>query len=349
MIKKSYFGTTKDGGEISKYTLTNSKGMSVDIINFGAIITSIKTPDRTGKLGDVVLAYQSADDYFEGNPYYFGAVIGRYGNRIAYAEFELDSKTYKLEKNNGCHNLHSGKGGFHNKIWHAEIIDSKIPILKMSYVSPDGEGGFPGNLEVCVIYTLKENNELEICYQATTDQVTVVNMTQHTYFNLSGNVSFSILNHELKLNAEQFIPTDETNIPFGHFENVVNTPFDFKISKTIGKDITAMDEQIKVGFGYDHTFVIPGEGLRAFAEVYDSVSGRILEVKTTEPGVQFYTGNHLDGSKFNQEGNPIASRTGFCLETQKFPDSPNQRQFPTSILKPGELYESKTVFKFSVK
>ncbi|ACU08179.1 aldose 1-epimerase [Flavobacteriaceae bacterium 3519-10] len=345
-IKVSDYGITPAGERVEKFTLENSHGMSVEIITFGAIITSLTVPHKAGNLQNVVLGYADPADYFNGNPYYLGAIIGRFGNRIANAEFELEGKKYTLEANDGVNALHGGKNGFHTKVWKAETVGECA--LKFTYISDDGEEGFPGELAVSVVYTLTDDNALEVSYQAITDKTTVVNLTQHTYFNLSGDLSESVSDHKIKIESGYFLPTDDAMIPTGELRKVENTPFDFRELKTIGLEIDSEDSEIMKGSGYDHTWVLNGEESKSAATAVHERSGRILEVLTTEPGVQFYTGNHLDGKLKNQSGKSIEKRTGFCLETQHFPDSPNQKDFPSVILKPGEVYESKTVFKFSV-
>lgn len=350
MIIKEDYAMTKNNESVEKYTLKNKNGMSVDIINLGGIITSINVPDKNGKWQEVVLAYENPNNYLEGNPFYFGAIIGRYGNRIANAEFEIDDEVYELEANNGPNNLHGGTHGFHTKIWDVELLENEEnPSLKLTYFSKNGEEGFPGNLKVAVIYTLSNDNALEMKYEATTDKSTVVNMTQHTYFNLSGDFSKSILDHELQLNCDYYLPTNSTMIPTGELKFVKNTAFDFTSFKTLGKEIENSETDLLQGCGYDHSFVVNGEGFRNVGTVQNLDSGIVLDVFSTEPGVQLYTGNHLNTSKNNQQGSPCERRTGFCLETQHFPDSPNQKSFPTTLLKPNEVYQSKTIFKFSIK
>ncbi len=345
MIITENYAIAKNGESVKKYTLSNQNGMSVEILNLGGIITSIKVPNKNGALTDVVLGYQNPEDYFE-NPFYFGAIIGRYGNRIANAKFEIANQVFSLEANNGGHNLHGGTNSFHTKIWTAEILDNS---LKLTYLSPDGEEGFPGNLHGTVTYTLTDANDLEVEYGATTDKTTVVNMTQHSYFNLSGDFSTSILDHELQLNSDYYLPTDETMIPTGELKSVEDTAFDFRQFKTLGQDIENQELDIVQGYGYDHTLVINGEGLRKVATVKSAKSGIVLEVHSTEPGVQLYTGNHINASKKNQQGGDCLRRSGFCLETQHFPDSPNQTAFPSTLLKVGEAYSSRTILKFLVE
>lgn len=349
-ISTSDYGVTPKGDSIKKYTLTNKNGMKVEVINFGGIITSLTAPDRNGKYEDVVLGFTKPEGYFNGNPYYFGALIGRYGNRIANAKFTLEGKVYAIDKNDGPNSLHGGKEGFHTRFWNIEAVkNAKFPTLKLSYTSADGEEGYPGKLTTIVFYTLTDDNALEISYEAETDKPTVVNLTQHSYFNLSGNFTKTITDHELQINADHFLPVNETLIPTGEQKAVKGTPFDFTVSKPIGKDIGADDDQLKKGKGYDHNWILNGKGLRSIAKVYHQGTGRLMEVFTDEPGVQFYSGNFLDGKFDTKTGGKNEFRTGFCLETQHFPDSPNQPSFPSTELKPGQKYQSKTIYKFSVK
>lgn len=349
-VHTSDYGVTPKGDSIKKYTLSNKNGMKVEVINFGGIITSLTAPDRNGKYEDVVLGFTKPEGYFDGNPYYFGALIGRYGNRIANAKFTLDGKTYEINKNDGPNSLHGGKEGFHTRFWNIEVVkDAKFPTLKLSYTSADGEEGYPGKLTTTVFYMLTDDNALEISYEAETDKPTVVNLTQHSYFNLSGNFTKTITDHELQINADHFLPVNETLIPTGEQKAVKGTPFDFTVSKPIGKDISADDDQLKKGKGYDHNWILNGKGLRSIAKVYHQGTGRSMEVFTDEPGVQFYSGNFLDGKFDTKTGGKNEFRTGFCLETQHFPDSPNQPSFPSTELKPGQKYHSKTIYKFSVK
>jgi aldose 1-epimerase len=349
-VHTSDYGVTPKGDSIKKYILSNKNGMKVEVINFGGIITSLTAPDRNGKYEDVVLGFTKPEGYFDGNPYYFGALIGRYGNRIANAKFTLEGKAYEIDKNDGPNSLHGGKEGFHTRFWKIEVVkDAKFPTLKLSYTSADGEEGYPGKLTTIVFYTLTDDNALEISYEAETDKPTVVNLTQHSYFNLSGNFTKTITDHELQINADHFLPVNETLIPTGEQKAVKGTPFDFTASKPIGKDISVEDDQLKKGKGYDHNWILNGKGLRSIAKVYHQGTGRLMEVFTDEPGVQFYSGNFLDGKFDTKTGGKNEFRTGFCLETQHFPDSPNQPSFPSTELKPGQKYQSKTIYKFSVK
>jgi aldose 1-epimerase len=343
------------GEEFSRirvYTLQNKSGMTVKVTNYGAIITSIVVPDRDGKMADIALGYDRVEDYMNAvDKPYFGAIVGRYGNRIAKGQFTLDGEAYALAKNNGENHLHGGVIGFDKVVWDANLIDDKT--IELSYVSKDLEEGYPGKLEVKVTYRLTDDNELVVEYLATTDKATPVNLTQHTYFNLKGEGEGTILDHELMLNAKQFTPVDEGLIPTGELRDVAGTPFDFATAKPIGRDIDEENQQLKFGRGYDHNWVLKkggkdGETTLA-ARVYEPTTGRTLEVNTTEPGIQFYCGNFLDGRLKGKSDKPYVHRGGFCLETQHYPDSPNQPSFPSTILKPGEQYESKTIFKFSTK
>jgi len=352
-IKKESFGKTTSGEQIELYSLTNKKGMEVSITNFGATVVTLKVPDRAGKATDIVLGYDTLDGYENGTSY-FGATVGRYGNRIASGKFSIDGKTYALPKNNGENTLHGGIVGFNKKVWKAREIASKEgESLEMTYLSADGEEGFPGNLSAKVVFTLPaERNELKIDYTATTDKDTVLNLTNHSYFNLTGEGNGDILDHVMTLHAKQFTPVDKGLIPTGELKNVAGTPMDFNSATAIGKRINESDEQLVFGKGYDHNWVLAraggGNGLSIAAEAYDPKSGRKLEVLTTEPGVQFYSGNFLDGAK-GKGNKPYPQRAAFCLETQHFPDSPNHANFPSTLLKPNAVFHSQTVFRFSAK
>ena len=350
-IVKFDYGTTPKGEKIESYKLKNQNGMEVDIITFGGIITDLKVPNKDGVSENVVTGFNSLEQYMKPNPF-FGALIGRFGNRIAKGKFTLDGKEYTLATNNGPNALHGGPEGFFRAVWKAEEAKSgEAAVLKLSYLSKDMEEGYPGNLKVVVTYTLTKNNELEVLYEATTDKKTVVNLTQHTYFNLSGDFSKTILDHEITLNADKIVPVDATLIPTGELQDVANTPFDFRKPKLIGKEIDAKDEQLVRGKGYDHCWVLNNteKGKTVIATAYHPASGRVLEMTTDEPGIQFYSGNFLDGTLPMRNGGTYAHRTGFCLETEHYPDSPNQKNFPTTVLNPGENYKTKTTFKFSVK
>jgi aldose 1-epimerase len=349
---KSSWGKTPDGEQVDLYTLTNKNGVEAAITTYGGAVVSLKVPDRQGQVGDVVLGFDSVGGYVD-NKSYFGAIIGRYGNRIGHAQFTLDGKTYKLAKNNGENTLHGGIKGFNKAVWAAKEIPAEGgQALELSYLSKDGEEGFPGNLQVRVIYTLTDSNELKVEYFATTDKKTVVNLTNHSYFNLAGPGSGDILGHILTMEADQFTPVDSGLIPTGELRDVSGTPFDFRTPTPIGARIQSDDEQIKLGGGYDHNFVLrrkPGAPISLGARVVEPKTGRIMEVWTTEPGVQFYTGNFLDGSAHGKGGIAYTKRSAFCLETQHFPDSPNQPKFPSVVLNPGERYHTTTIYKFSTE
>lgn len=349
-ITKASFGKTAEGAPVDLYTLKNASGMEVAIATFGGRIVSLKAPGRNGQFTDVVLGFDNMEGYLGEHPY-FGALVGRYGNRIAKGQFKLDGKTYKLAINNGVNALHGGLKGFDKVVWTAREVPGGDPSVELTYLSKDGEEGYPGSLTEKVTYSLTAANELKIEYSATTDKDTVVNVTNHSYFNLAGQGHGDILSHVLQLNAAKFTPVDAGLIPTGELKNVEGTPFDFRQPTVIGSRINAEDEQLKRGGGYDHNFVVDGSAgtLRLAARVSEPTSGRVLEVSTTEPGVQFYTGNFLDGTVKGKGGVAYAKRTGFCLETQHFPDSPNHPDFPTTALKAGAEYNSTTVFKFSVQ
>lgn len=352
MVIKEKYGTLPEGGNIDLYTLTNANGMEVKITNYGGIITHLKAPDRDNNHSDVVLGYDSLQSYIANNPY-FGALIGRYGNRIANGKFIIDEKEYQLAQNNGPNHLHGGIKGFDKADWEVIEINKNADSasIRMNYFSTDMEEGYPGNLDVFVTYSLNSNNELKVHYQATTDKATIVNLTQHSYFNLSGNFSNEILDHEIVINADAYLPVDSTLIPTGEIRNVTGTPFDFTSAKAIGKDINADDNQLKVGNGYDHCWVLNDQnsGMRLIASAYHPGTGRFLEIISDEPAVQFYTGNFLDGTLSAKGGGTYPFRSGFCLETQHYPDSPNQPEFPSVLLNPGEKYETTTIFRFSAK
>jgi aldose 1-epimerase len=338
-----------DGQRIELYTLTNGKGMQVAITNYGGVVVKLIVPDRHGKMADVVLGFDDLDGYLGTHPF-FGALIGRYGNRIGNARFKLHGVEYKLEANNGNNSLHGGSQGFDKKVWKSREIPGGEPALELTYLSKDGEEGYPGNLTATVVYTLTNNNELKIDYRATTDKDTVVNLTNHSYFNLAGEGNGDILKTELMINADRFTPIDSTLIPTGELRKVDGTPLDFRKLTAIGARINADDEQLKFGRGYDHNFVLnrQGPGLVLAARAVDPGSGRELEIHTTQPGMQFYSGNFLNGSVKGKGGIAYGPRAAFCLETQHFPDSPNKPNFPSTALKPGQVYHEVTVFKFSV-
>src|SRR5688572_12008035 len=347
-VKREPFGKMADGKAVERFTLTNANGIELKAISYGGIITSLRVPDRSGRFDDIVLGFDSLDGYLKDHPF-FGAIIGRYGNRIAKGAFPLDGKTYKLAANNGPNHLHGGNKGFDKVLWTVEPVTGRNAIA-FTRTSPDGEEGYPGNLRVQVTYTLTDANELIVDYRATTDKATPVNLTQHSYFNLAGQASGDILGHQLMLNADRYTPVDDTLIPTGELAPVAGTPFDFRKPTPIGARINTDHPQLKAGKGYDHNWVLnrKGGGLALAARVHEPKTGRTLEVVTTEPGIQFYAGNFLDGTLTGKGGAVYKHRTGFCLETQHYPDSPNQPKFPTTTLKPGAEYRTRTVFTFGV-
>lgn len=347
-VRHAPFGTMPDGQTVNQYTLTNANGIELAAIGYGGIITSLRVPDRTGSMDDIVLGFDRLEDYLKEHPF-FGAIIGRYGNRIAKGRFTLNGQTYALATNNGPNHLHGGNKGFDKVLWQVEPVTGRNALV-FTRTSPDGEEGYPGNLRVRVMYTLTDKNELIVDYSATTDKPTPVNLTQHSYFNLAGQASGDILGHELMLNADRYTPVDDTLIPTGELAPVAGTPFDFRKPTAIGARIKASHAQLKAGGGYDHNWVLnrKGAALQLAARVVEPKTGRTLEVATTEPGIQFYSGNFLDGTLKGKGGAVYNHRTGFCLETQHFPDSPNQPTFPSTILKPGQEYKTQTVFTFGV-
>ena len=350
-VETARFGMLPSGEAVSVYTLTNVNGIELRAINYGGIVTSLRTPDRTGALADIVLGYETIDGYLKSSPY-FGAIIGRYGNRIANARFTIGDSTYRLAANNGPNSLHGGTVGFDKVLWNAEPFDSSGRVgVAFTYTSRDGEEGYPGTLTARVTYTLTDQNEFVIEYAATTDKATPVNLTQHTYFNLAGDGSGPVLPQRIMIDADAFTPVDSTLIPTGERQPVAGTPFDFRKLTAIGARIGDTNEQLRIAGGYDHNFVLnrKGDGLQRAARVVDPATGRTLEVATTEPGLQFYSGNFLDGTLTGKSGHVYRHRTGFCLETQHFPDSPNQPSFPSVLLRPGEQYSSKTVYTFGVE
>jgi len=344
-IVKSDFGVLADGSKADLYTLTNANGMEVKVTNYGGAITSWTAPDKDGKYANIALGYETVEDYVAGSPY-FGAIIGRYGNRIAGGKFTLGDSTYQLPLNDGPNSLHGGEKGFDKVLWTATPADGEEPQLKLSYLAKDGEQGYPGNLQVTVTYTLQKDNSLKIDYEATTDKETVVNLTNHTYFNLAGGGA--ITDHVLTLDADRFLSVSETLIPTGERRAVAGTVFDFTKATRIGDGIGAGDEQIRFGKGYDHCWVFTDSStiLKPVGRVSDPKSGREMEVLTTEPAIQFYSGNFMTGEYKGKGGRSYPYRTGFCLETQHYPDSPNQPSFPSTLLKPGETYTSTTVYRF---
>jgi aldose 1-epimerase len=349
-LKKESFGKTTDGQTVDLYTLTNSSGMEAKITNYGGIVVSLKVPDRRGSFEDVVLGFDNLDGYLKGHPY-FGAIIGRYGNRIGKARFTLNGVEYKLAANNGENSLHGGVKGFDKAVWSAKEVKVNDGVgLELNYLSKDGEEGYPGNLSVRVVYSLTNKNELKVVYFATTDKDTVLNLTNHSYFNLAGQGNGDILNHQVMINADRFTPVDSGLIPTGELRDVKATPFDFRQLTAIGARVNEDHEQLKLGRGYDHNWVLNGKAgsLRQAVKVTEPSTGRVMEVWTTEPGVQFYIGNFLDGSLTGKGGKVYKHRYGFCFETQHFPDSPNQPGFPSTVLKKGGRYNSTTIYKFSV-
>ncbi len=342
-VSIEWWGNMPDGDSVFLYTLKNDRGSVVTISNYGGIVTSFQVKDKNDKLSSVVVGLPSLEDYLE-HPPYFGAIIGRYANRIANAGFELDGQKYEIDKNDGANSLHGGDKGFDKRIWKTVVTDDSLPSVTCSYQSKDGEGGYPGNVDVNVVYTLTNDNELRIEYFAKTDKATPINLTNHSYFNLTGDVTNSILDHKLWIDGNRYTPVNQALIPTGQLADVKGTPFDFTTAKQIGQDIDNVDG------GYDHNWVLnePNGTLRKVAILSDSISGRSLEVYTTEPGLQFYAGNFLDGKFKDDNGKPIAYRTALCLETQHFPDSPNQPSFPSTILLPGNEYRSATVYKIGL-
>jgi aldose 1-epimerase len=349
-ISERSWGSLPSGESISLFTLRNSGGIEAAITNYGGRVVMLKVPDRNGRSEDIVLGFDTLDGYLGHNPY-FGAVVGRFANRIANGQFQLAGKTYKLLQNNGANALHGGAQGFDKVAWKAAVSNSSngSPALELRYLSRDGEEGYPGDLQVTVTYTLSEDNTLRIDYAAITDRNTVLNLTNHSYFNLAGHAQGNILDQRVTLNADRFTPVGSNLIPTGDLRGVEATPFDFRQPTAIGARIDANDEQIAFGGGYDHNFVLnhSGNGLSLAARVHDPRSGRTMEVLTTQPGMQFYTGNHIQGEIPGKGGAAYGVRSGFCCETQRFPDSPNQPQFPSAVLKPGEQYQETTAFRFS--
>jgi aldose 1-epimerase len=347
-VVKQEFGKLPDGTAVQIYTLTNKGGMEARIMTYGATVVSLKTPDRGGRMGDVVLGFDNLDSYLK-QSYFFGAIVGRYGNRIGGAHFKLAGHEYKLPavNDNGANTLHGGAKGFDKVVWKAREAGPQA--LELTYLSKDGEEGFPGNLTSTVTYTLADDNALRIDYTATTDKETVVNLTNHSYFNLAGAGEGDVLQHVVTVNADRFTPVDKVLIPTGVLQPVAGTPFDFRKPTAIGARIDANDPQIKIGAGYDHNWVLnrTGSGLSLAARVEEPKTGRVMEISTAEPGVQFYTGNYITAGTRGKGGKTYPRRGGFCMETQHYPDSPNKPNFPSTALKPGQKYQTTTIFKFS--
>ena len=349
VVTRQPFGTAPNGHRVEVFTLTNASGMEVQVLTYGAIVKSIRVPDRRGQFADVVLGYDSMEGYAT-NPPYLGALVGRYANRVGNAQFTLDGKTYKLAANNNGNSLHGGLKGFDKVVWNAMPFEKYgDPGVVMTYGSPDGDEGYPGKLSMRVMFTLTQKNELTIDYTASTDKPTVINLTHHDYFNLAGEGSGSALAHVLMINADQYSPVEANMIPLAQPASVAGTPFDFRKPTPIGARIDMDDPQLKIGSGYDHNFIInrKANDLVLAARVEEPNSGRVLEVRTTEPGVQLYSANHLDLA--GKSGHAYKKRDAFCLETQHFPDSPNKPSFPTTTLRPGEQFHSTTVYAFSTK
>ena len=349
-ISKALFGKLSDGRCVYEYTLQNSSGTTVKLLDYGATVKEISVPDRNGNFADVVAGYDSLDSYVNADGYQ-GAVIGRIGNRICKGRFTLDGKEYRLFINNGPNHLHGGEFGFNSKIWEAQMLDGDEPSVIFSYLSPDGEEGYPGNLKVSVKYTLSADNALSINYVATTDKKTIVNLTNHSYFNLGGYGSGSVHSHELMLDAEYYLPTDDTLIPMGEIRSVKGTPFDFTVAKEVGRDIASDNQDLIFARGYDHCFYF-GEGDKIVkrAELYDKNSGRVMEMFTNQPAVHIYTGNYVNNEKYPFKGGVAQKEQSLiCLETEKMPDSINHNNFTDVILQPNEVYDYTTIYKFSVK
>ncbi|MGF7141148.1 aldose epimerase family protein [Roseimarinus sediminis] len=346
LVAAAEFEQEVNGRKTGLWTLRNKKGLEMQVTNYGAKVVSLLVPDSKGQPVDVVCGYRKLDDYLKSGEVYFGAVIGRYGNRIANGRFELDGVSYQLEQNNGSNSLHGGPGGFHAVVWEAKQSDDAT--LELTYLSKDGEEGFPGNLSVRMIYKLTDDNEFLVDYYAESDKTTICNLTNHSYFNLSGEGTTTILDHVLQINAESYLPTNEDAIPLGHLAPVEGTPMDFRNPMEVGARIEHDFVDLKLGKGYDHTYVIDGKAgdLRLAATVYSPVSGIKMEVLTDEPGVQLYTGNYMNGTEIGKSGKAYLQRSALCLETQHYPDSPNQPQFPSVVLAPGETYRQTTVHRF---
>ena len=351
MIKTSVFGKLNNGAEVLRHTIKNNSGMKLSMITFGAIVTNLFVPDRKGSFADVVLGYDSLDGYITDNTF-MGGIVGRYGNRIAKGKFRINEEEYQLTINNGENHLHGGKNGFHKVLWNSETEENPMgDSITLTYLSVDGEDGYPGNLILKVVYTLTNDGELMIAYSATTDKTTIINPTHHSYFNLSGNLNTSILGHELQIDADHYLPVDKGQIPLGAPELVESTAMDFRLPVPAGLHIDEANEQMAIGNGYDHTWVLNNYNgaVKKVATLYDPSSGRVMEVVTDQPGLHFYSGNSLDGSMNGKGGIRHDFRTGLCLEAQFFPDSPNNSSYPSTLLKPGSIYKQETRYKFSVQ
>jgi aldose 1-epimerase len=350
VVEKNVFGKLADGKEVTAYTLKNAHGMQAKIIDYGAIVVSLTAPDKNGTYEDVVLGYDNIEGYVADRGY-FGSIVGRYGNRIAKGKMTIDGKEYQLAINNPPNSLHGGAVGFSKKIWTVDgtTITKNGPAITMTLVSKDGEENYPGTVTLKVVYTLTNNDELSIVYTGTTDKTTVLNPTNHSYFNLSGDMNNTILDHEVMIAADKTTPVNRGLIPLGNFADVAGTPMDFRTAKKIGKDIDSVYDQLKIAGGYDHNWVMKkyDKKVRLIATVYEPQSGRFMKVLSDQPGVQFYTGNFLDGRVKGKNGVQYKKRSGLCLEAQHYPDSPNEPQFPTTLLKPGEIYHQTTIYKFS--
>jgi len=346
LISPENFKFTLNNESIKLFTLKNKNGIVSQITNYGGRIVNLFVPDKEGIFKDIVLGYSTAKEYLEKPDHFFGAIIGRYGNRIENSKFTIDDKEYLLENNEGKNQLHGGNKGFHTIVWNTEQVSESC--LELTHTSKHLDQGFPGNLEVKVIYTLTDNNEFEIDYFATSDAITIINLTNHSYFNLSGNFTHSIENHVLQINADRFLPINKKMIPTGKFQEVENTPLDFRKPKTISEDLFKNDKQLEIGSGYDHNYVLNDVNYGFAAIVIDKISERCMEIYTTEPGMQFYSGNHLHNLTGKQDI-VYQKRAAFCLETQHFPNSPNQRSFPSVLLLPEEEYTSTTIYRFDIK
>lgn len=351
VIEKTIFGKLKDGRVVYMYTLRNKMGAQIKIINYGATIVSLTAPDRNNKYSDVVLGYDSLDGYVNGSSY-FGAIVGRCANRIAKAKFALDGKTYQLSANEGGNQLHGGKIGFHRKLWESEAFESKIgPSVSLTYISPDGDQGYPGKVTLHVTYTLNNDNELRIDYEGITNKPTILNPSNHSYFNLTGVFTNTILRHQLRINSDAYIPIDKEFIPTGKINEVNNTPLDFRKPTSVRARINDDFEQLKLAKGYDFNWILNNwnEKVREVADVYEPTTGRYMQVFTNQPGLQFYSGNFLDGKEIGKKDIPYKFRAGFCLEAQHYPNSPNEPMWPSVVLRPGQIYQQTIIYKFSAK